>query len=69
MEHTLQNVGYSALLEAETSRLHPAARPNWQLVRFKDRELRLALPATLNRLSPHEHLAMSLKKNKSTKIN
>lgn len=47
MEYTLQNVGYSALHEAETLRLHPG-QPNWQLVRVKDYKLGLALAALLS---------------------
>lgn len=38
-------------------RLHPG-QPNWQLVRFKDYELRLALPALLNDPGPHALLAV-----------
>lgn len=52
VEHTLQNVGYSALHEPKTFQFH-TGQPNWQLVRVKDYKLRLALPALLDRLCFH----------------
>lgn len=59
MEHTLQNVGFSALHEAETLWLHPG-QPNWQLVRVKDYKLRLALAALLNGLDLYVQSDISL---------